>query len=221
MAVLVGARNQNAPDDVYAMTITVGSGGGSYLVLPRSRNRSFLEISSPSGVGYVSVGAGEATATISGGAVTAITVVDGGFNYTLPPTIRLLGGGNEANPTFIGATANPDYLAPGSTAGAQPNGFASTGGFPATAAATITSGAISAITVLTGGSGYVTAPFVQIVNNPNDPNGCANPFRGSVPTGRVVTSGNPLYYSGTGVPTSAIGLYCATSGSVFLIKWLP
>lgn len=217
----VGIRGQTQRDVVYASTVTVGSGGGHYLVWPEHRMRSFLEISttSASGVGYISIGAGEATATISGGVVTSVTVVDGGFNYTIVPTVAFLGGGNEGNTTFLGCGA-PGYEAPGSNAGYQPAANPGPYGTQAYGHAVISGGVITSIVVDWGGAGYACAPFVQILNNTNDPNGVADPFRGSVATGRVVTSGNPLIYNMGSVPTSPVALYCATSGAVFLAKYM-
>lgn len=219
---LVGVRGQQGGDNVFPITITVGSGGGQYLVLPNQRTRSFIEIATTSSyVGYVSMGAGEATATLTSGAVSSITVVDGGFNYTLAPTVTIMGGGNEGNPTFVGATAAPDYQPPGSPGpGVVPGAWNPTGS-PATAHAVVSGGAISSIVVDNGGSVYAAVPYVLITNSPNDPNGCASAYRSSVPIGRVVTSANPLYYNGTDCPTSPIGIYCATSGAVFTIKWMP
>lgn len=220
---LVGARGQAGGDPVYASTITIGSGGGSFLVLPNQSSRCFLEISTPTAaaIGFVAMGAGEATATISGGQVTSIAVVDGGFNYTLPPAIIIQGGGNGGNTTFIGAQGDPLAQPPGAPiGGTQPQAW-NRSGSPAVALAALSGGAISSIAVTNPGAGYITPPYVWIVNNSNDPNGCANPFRGGAGTGRQVTSGSPLLYNDTSCPTSPIGIYCATSGAVFLVKWMP
>lgn len=223
MSKLVGVRGQSDRDYVYAVTTTIGSGGGSFLVIPESRSRSFLEISttSASGIGYIAIGAGEATATLTSGAVSSISVVNGGFNYTIAPTVHILGGGNEANSTFIGATAAPDYQPPGKAGpGTQPQAWTPSGS-QATALANISGGSVSTITVLNGGSGYVAVPYVLLLNSRNDPNGCANPFQGSVGTGRIVTSSSPLVYNGTDCPTAPVAIYCATSGAQFFVKWMP
>ena len=81
-----------------------------------------------------------ATATVTAGAVTAITVVDGGAgytsvatSYTIPPVITISGGAGT------GATATATVNA---------------------------SGVITAITVTAGGSGYTSAPTV-VVSHPN------------------------------------------------------
>lgn len=222
MSKLLGTRGQIERDYVYALTTTIGSGGGSYLLLPEQRSRSFLEIStiSASGVGYISMGAGEAVATLTSGAVSSIAVVNGGFNYTIAPTVHIMGGGNEGNTTFIGATASNGYGNPGRPGpGVQPQAW-NPSGREAVAHAVLSGGAVNSIVVDDGGSGYICAPYVLLLNNRNDPNGCATPFPSSVATGRIVTSSNPLVYNGTDCTTSPIAVYCSTSGAVFLVKWM-
>ncbi|MDW9382321.1 hypothetical protein [Chryseobacterium sp. JV558] len=74
-----------------------------------------------------------ATATISGGAVTGITISNGGSGYTSAPTINFFGGGSIVN-----------------------------GGSKARATAVISSGQLTGITLNNGGSGYTTAPTVTV-----------------------------------------------------------
>lgn len=74
-----------------------------------------------------------ATATISGGAVTGITINNGGSGYTAVPTVNFYGGGSVSN-----------------------------SGTKARATATITNGTVTGITINNGGSGYTTAPTVAI-----------------------------------------------------------
>ncbi|MFZ4931160.1 hypothetical protein [Chryseobacterium sp. Mn2064] len=74
-----------------------------------------------------------ATATISGGSVTGITINNGGSGYTTVPTINFYGGGSIVN-----------------------------GGIKARATATLTNGAVTGIAINNGGSGYTTAPTVTI-----------------------------------------------------------
>lgn len=74
-----------------------------------------------------------ATATISGGAVTGITINNGGSGYTSMPTINFYGGGSVVN-----------------------------GGSKARATAVISNGQVTGITINNGGSGYTTAPAVTV-----------------------------------------------------------
>ncbi|WP_126653630.1 hypothetical protein [Chryseobacterium aureum] len=73
------------------------------------------------------------TATISGGAVTGITINNGGSGYTSAPTVNFYGGGPVVN-----------------------------GGSKARATATITGGVVTGITINSGGSGYTSAPTVTV-----------------------------------------------------------
>jgi len=89
--------------------------------------------------------AATATATVSGGSVTAITVTNGGTGYTVPPTVTL------GPPTAAGGT---------------------TTGLNASAVAVISGGVVTGIVVTNGGTGgtsgiatagtYTTAPTVTI-----------------------------------------------------------
>jgi hypothetical protein len=74
-----------------------------------------------------------ATATVSGGAVTGITINNGGSGYTTVPTINFYGGESIIN-----------------------------GGMKARATATLTNGVVTGITINNGGSGYTTAPTVTV-----------------------------------------------------------
>lgn len=74
-----------------------------------------------------------ATATISGGAITGITVTNGGSGYTTVPTVNFYGGGSIVN-----------------------------GGTKARATATVSGGIITGITINNGGTGYTSIPTVTI-----------------------------------------------------------
>lgn len=74
-----------------------------------------------------------ATATILGGAVTAINITNGGSGYTSPPTINFYGGGSIIN-----------------------------GGSKARATAAVSGGVITGILIDNGGTGYTSAPTVVI-----------------------------------------------------------
>lgn len=93
---------------------------------------------------------------IVGGAVGTATVGNdskgnaGGTNFTIPPTIVF---------------SNP----PTSLAG-LPSTAVAQGGIVATGHATISGGAISAVTLDFAGAGYQSPPTIQVIPNPFDPN---------------------------------------------------
>ena len=80
-----------------------------------------------------------ATATVSGGAVTAITVTDGGEYYksALPPTVTI----TRTNSGASGAAATATVSA---------------------------AGIVTGITITNGGTGYTSAPIITIDYSPND-----------------------------------------------------
>jgi hypothetical protein len=82
--------------------------------------------------------------------------------------------------------------------------------------AVLTTGAVSSIVVDDGGTGYVVAPYVFIVNSDLDPNGCAIPAIGTA--GVQLNSGGSLFFNGTTCPTDSISVI-GTSGDTLLAKW--
>ncbi|KMQ58577.1 hypothetical protein ACM46_21255 [Chryseobacterium angstadtii] len=74
-----------------------------------------------------------ATATVSGGAVTGVTLTNGGSGYTSPPTVNFYAGGSIVN-----------------------------GGTKARATATVSGGVVTGITINNGGTGYTSAPTVTV-----------------------------------------------------------
>ncbi|MBV8326318.1 hypothetical protein [Chryseobacterium sp.] len=72
-----------------------------------------------------------ATASVSGGAVTGVTITNGGNGYTTAPTVNFYGGGSVIN-----------------------------GGSKARATATLTNGVVTGITINNGGSGYTSSPAI-------------------------------------------------------------
>jgi uncharacterized repeat protein (TIGR01451 family)/fimbrial isopeptide formation D2 family protein len=118
-------------------------------------------------------GGTSATATISGGAVTAIAVNTGGSGYTSAPQVYILGGGGSgatATATITGGAVTGFTITSGGKGytSAPSISFSGGGGSPS-AVATVSGGALAslltnvpAITVTSGGSGYTTAPAVTI-----------------------------------------------------------
>lgn len=112
------------------------------------------------------------TVVLSGGAITAMTIISGGSGYTAAPTITIsapeVEGGTQATATATIAggivtaititAAGSGYLNnPTVTFSAAPEG-----GTTATASATAALSSIAKINITNGGSGYTAAPTVTI-----------------------------------------------------------
>nr|WP_315030990.1 hypothetical protein [uncultured Chryseobacterium sp.] len=108
-------------------TVALAQSGGVGINTSKPDPSAILHIENFNGVSAT------ATATVSGGAVTGITIANGGSGYTTAPTVNFYGGGSIIN-----------------------------GGTKARATATLSNGVITGITINNGGSGYTTAPTVVI-----------------------------------------------------------
>lgn len=196
-----GTASQIARHPIFDASGT--STGSAQLVLPEAKARSLLYLQNISDtVMYVEMGSARATATLTSGAVTGFTITNAGFNFTIPPIVTLLGGGNPGNSTFLGAGL-PLYDSPTNVA---------------TATAVLTAGAVSSLVVSNPGSLYKTAPYVFISNSPNDPSGCAVPSAG---VGfYLAASGGSITIDGTACPTDPVALFCASSGKAFVCKFM-
>lgn len=203
---IVGASGQVAAHPLYyADAVMTGS---AQLVLARSQARCFLMFQNTgSHAMYVEIGSARAHATLTSGAVSSVTVDNAGFNFTKPPVVRFLGGGNAGNSAYAGL---------GQPGGASPNSSL-TAGRPAQARAVLTTGAVTSIVVDDGGAGYVTAPYVLIFNDDLDPNGAAIPSA----TSGIVLPANmtaPIAFEGTFCPTESISVL-GTASDVLLARW--
>lgn len=171
-------------------------------------------------------------AAIIGGTVTSVSVTAGGSNYVYPPLVFFDTPGGTVN---TGITT--------------PNGQNAQPGFPATAKAVLTSGAVSSITVTDQGAGYAAIPNVYLVNDPRDTTGSGATavavIGGSgqlsgvvcIDHGNPVTSLPTLTISGgggssgaatvianfavTGITVSGAGTGFPTSGTVLVQPLLP
>lgn len=111
-----------------------------------------------------------ATATVSSGAVTGLTLTSGGLGYTSAPQVLIFSGVNGK-----GATAHATLTGSGTLGGVTVvnggSGFATVplltisggGGAGATAIAVLTATTIAAVNMTAGGSGYTSAPGVSFV----------------------------------------------------------
>jgi hypothetical protein len=147
-------------------------------------------------------GSARATATLTSGAVSSVSVTNAGFNFSKAPVVEFLGGGSALNGSYLGLN--------------QPNG--ATPSAQAKGHAVLSGTTLGSIVVDYGGSGYVIAPFVFIYDSDLDPYGCAVPSNG---VGIQVPSGSPpLVWNGTVCPTDSIAVWGATTGDAFMCKWM-
>lgn len=202
MARTVGFTEQQVLTPVYRADGTIAAGGTPQLVLPRAAPRSSILIQNTSATDtlYFEFGCARATATVANGKVTAITVTNAGFGFTYPPLVRFLGGGNPSNGRDLGL-GYPNQLAPSDYAAAH---------------CVLSGGAISSIVIDDPGAGYDCAPYVQLLNDPNDNYGCAVP---SATSGFKIAPGASLYQAYNVVTTDAIAVYGATTGDSWFCQY--
>lgn len=207
---LVGSGGQQLQHFLYDASGTIATGGTPQLLLAKSMSRTSLWLQNLSaGPLYVDFGSARGTAVLTNGKVTSVTITNAGFNFTKPPLIRFLGGGNDLGG---GNAINRSYLGLNQPNGASPS-------LPAKARAVLTSNAVSSVIVDDGGANYAIAPYVQFINSDLDPYGVAVPsttLNGGV---LLAAQGPPLILNGTFCPTDAISIIGATTGQVFTAKW--
>lgn len=204
---LIGSRGQQQIDELYDASGTITAGGTPQLVLPQSKTRSLLVLENLSAENLIfQIGVRPATAVLTNGVVTSVTVNDAGFGFQLPADVLFLGGGNAGNAFSDGGTM-PDWPAPNR---------------PATGHAIMGSSAISglqinSIGIYDGGAGYLAPPFVHIRANQNDPTGVGIP---SASTGiLLVPAGGSASFDATMCPTSAVSVFGSVTGQAFTCKW--
>lgn len=201
---LIGSRSQQQIDDYFDSSGAITTGGTAQLLLPQRKSCSHLIIANNStGVLMVQFGVPPATATLTNGVVTSVSVPDAGFGFLAPPDVAFLGGGNANDLASQGATM-PGWPAPFNAA---------------QGVATLSGGAINGITITNGGSGYLAAPFVYLRPSRTDPTGVGTP---SATAGLPLqANGGSYYINGTSCPTTAISIWGATTGQAYCVKWMP
>jgi hypothetical protein len=161
VTVIRGGANYTNP------VITLDGGGGTGAVITATVVESVQEEGSILPV---------ATATLNGGAITAITVATEGSGYTSTPSVSII---TKPGDTGVGATAVAN-LSGGIITGITVNNggttysnspvISFTGGTTAlsftvpTATATVVDGVITQINIVDSGSGYLSAPNVVITD---------------------------------------------------------
>ena len=206
---LIGAGNQAKFIPLYCADGSIAAGGTAQLVLPQTPSRALLKLQNLSaGPLWFEFGSARATATITSGAVTSISVTNGGFNFTRPPIVLFSGGGYQGNTSFLGLN-QPGGEGPNSSIVA---------GRVAKAHAVLTGSAVSSIVIDDPGAGYAIAPYVFIANDRLDPYGCAAP---SATSGMLLSSNSaPYILNGTSCFTDAVAAFGATTGQNFLCRWM-
>ena len=195
MARVVGFTEQQVLTPTYRADGAVTTGGTPQLILPRAAPRSSILIQNTSTSDTITLefGCARATATVTNGKVTAITVTNAGFGFTYAPSVHFLGGGNMPNGRDLGV-GYPNQLAPSNYASAH---------------CVMSGGSISSIVIDNPGSGYDCAPYVQLLNDPNDNYGSAIP---SATVGYKLTAGSVFRESYNVVTTDTIAVYGGSTG---------
>jgi hypothetical protein len=204
---LTGSRGQQTRDFSYRADGSVtGAATPSTLVLAESKSRSFLFFQNISSGGmYLEFGCPRVTAVLTGGVVTSFTIQNAGFGYTLPPRFEAFGGGNGGNSSFLGV---------GQVGYPTPN-------VPVKARCVLTAGALTSLVIDNPGSGYVTPPYIALINNPLDLMGCADPSIGGG-SGMYLSAGQSITLNGTACTTDQIAVYASGSGAqLFTCMYMP
>lgn len=202
MSVFPGLRGQQQVDELYDYSGAITTGGTPQLLLPQRKSCTYLLIQNTSAESMtIQFGVQPATAVLTNGVVTSVTVNDAGFGFKAPPSIRFLGGGNSNDPATYGATM-PDWPPPSHVAAGR---------------AIMSAGAISSIEVDNGGSGYTAPPFVQITALRTDPTGVGIP---AATAGIVLAAGATFQINGMTCPTIAASVYGGTTGQTFTCKFM-
>jgi hypothetical protein len=204
MAKTPGFCGQSGFLDLFNFDGTIASNSAPQLIVPKALQRSYISITNPSDTDmYIGFGPATALATVTSHQVASIAVGNAGFGYTYPPTVNILGGGSW-NP------ARTDGLTAG--LGAQDQIAIN----KATALATLSGGAVSAINMQNLGNGYdsgVQAPYVRLDNDPRDPFGC---FAPSATQGQLLAkNGGVFVMQNSIVCTEPFAIFCGTASKRF------
>jgi hypothetical protein len=199
---LPGIRGQASPTPFLDFSGSVTTGGTAQIVAPQQIGRSYLYFKNTSTADmWVGFGGARATATLSSGAVSSVTVTNAGFNYTFAPQVVFLGGG-RSNALADGVGGGATFPAPSNPATAHCN-----------MAAGVALNKVNTITVDNAGSGYLAAPYVYLFSDPRDPFGVYLPAASS---GILLAAASvPFVMDASICTTDAISVFGGTTGQTF------
>ena len=211
MAALPNFRGQSALIPKFNFDGSIASATAPQLILPQAAPRSSFSFqNASSAVLWLQFGPATAKATVTNGVVTSIAVVNGGFGYSYAPRVKLLGGGTKNNGLNLGS-GYPGSDSPSNIATAH---CVMTGSAP--------NMSIASIVVDNGGAGYSNdsraAPYVQLINDPNDEFGCANPYNSGAGSGYQVAAGASFYEAYSVVATDAVAVWGGTLGQTYVCR---
>lgn len=186
---------------LYNFSGTITAGGTAQLLLPYNKNgRSYFYFQNTSDkLMTLGVGCGQATATVTANAVASIAVNNGGFNFTYPPIVHILGGAAQTEGVS-------DCLGGGWQAATPVD--------VATATAVLSGTSVASITVTHKGSGYTGVPFIWLENDPRDPFGVFLPTA-TAGIALPASSLTPYIQENAFICTDPIAVLCDTTGKTF------
>jgi len=219
---LLNSLYQNGPDRAYRADGTLVNTSPK-LVMPQATSRSFISFQN-TGTNpiYLEHGCARATATIGGGVVTALTILNAGFGFIKAPAVQFKGGGGQ----YLAALAASGWDGRGqidnwpTPAGVNTLVTPPIYSRPAKAVAILTSGVVTSFLIQDGGAGYINPPEVLLTNDPLDPFGSADPSIGGG-SGAYVASGGTYFLNGTFAHTDTIALYAAAGSATYYLEYAP
>lgn len=217
---LFNSGQQNGTDRAYRADGTLVS-TAPRLILPQTNSRAFLSIQNiGANAMFMEHGCARAIATITGGVVTAISILNPGFGFTRPPIVQFKGGGTI---TALGASLwdgrgqIDNWQTPqGANLLVTPN----TVYRAAKATAVLTAGVVTSFSISDGGAGYTNPPEVLLTNDPLDPFGCADPSYNSG-SGVYVGLYGSYFLNGTFCHTDAIAFYASAGSASYYLEYAP
>jgi len=197
----------------------IATTGTAQLVLPISPSRAALFIQNTGSHSmYMEHGPARATAAITNGTVTSITVANAGFGYTTAPTVEFAGG-------FGPYVANSSWNGLGLIGSPSPQGLAAQGDSglpvynrPAVAHCVMSAGAVSSIVIDDPGYGYINPPEPLLYNSITDPFGCALPATSGT-IGILIAAGATYISNPTAMWTDQVALV-GTANDTFVIEYM-